>query len=131
MPRSSVASSAAYERRKCVSRRLKILPGMISSCRSIAAGDKLARRAPGRFRKGIKRAARPHQLVSPRTSRPRSVALPPIGVDVRLHVDVERHGARPLHRLRRADERVLLQLASWPESFARAVREPNRQPVIP
>ncbi len=30
-PRSSVASLAAYETRKCVSLRLKMLPGMISN----------------------------------------------------------------------------------------------------
>ena len=36
MPRSIVSSVAAYEMRKCVSARLKILPGMINSSRAIA-----------------------------------------------------------------------------------------------
>ncbi len=37
MPLSIVSSLAAYEMRKCVSRRLKMMPGMIKSSREIAS----------------------------------------------------------------------------------------------
>ena len=37
MPRSMVSKLAAYDMRKCVSRRLKMLPGITSRLRSIAA----------------------------------------------------------------------------------------------
>ena len=107
-----------------MSRRLKTLPGMISSwCFSMARVTNSVAGAPGGFGEGVKRPAGLHQFVVVGQAGDEQVALAAVGVDVRRHVDVQRHGARPLHRLRGADETVLLQLDHLVDDRRRPVGE--------
>ena len=82
-----------------MSRRLKTLPGMINSlCFSIARVTNSMPVPQGSFGKGVKRPAGRDQFVIVGQAGHEQVALAAVGVDLRGHVDVHRHGAGPLQR---------------------------------
>ena len=129
-PRSSVASSVAYEIRKCVSRRLKTPPGTIKRFSFTARATNSLPVPRRRFWKRVKRATRPLQFVVPGEASDDEIAFAAVVGDVRAHVEIKGRGGRPLKWLRGADERVLLELRHLVDHRRGAVHNPSRQPVI-
>src|SRR5439155_26156421 len=75
-----------------------------------SAGHKLAAAASRGFWEDVERAAGFNDLVLVCQAVVDQVALPPVVADVMVHRHIHGHRAGPLHRLRCANERVLLDL---------------------